>query len=456
EMAPESLQAVVMPKFDMHVYTSELTIKELKEAITEYCIPTNLHPHLLPPDLTMDKLPSKYIRLVPIRVNRVILFEISYRSLNIKATVSLFRVFYNLCKHGYWFLFENKTGGRLKKCFKEVTSSLKGWKKKFFLIDRRAVTDAMPWRNFPNNYNEGDAECLAEFIVPLRPPLCHLLYVCRLTTACRHLELSCTIKDPEGKDPNFVASSSVKETQSLKTSVPSLMLLCLCSESEGTFSITPIRLASPEHQHADTYLSKKNAKDTNAAGSRVKTPADDVVNLSNNTHPPTPHVHIFQNEDQGDHGDGQKNVVFFDAHSVHEDDNVETSTAHPFIPEWGLWDDLRICSYWACKELISHMATPTEEEFLSGLSNVELSDMLIRQELNRLRNDLQRDMQSNGGLTKQLTLLEIVHAGCSTKERELMDRLKDMEKERDDGRKTASEQVEKIKKLEEAIKPKSK
>nr|GEX87450.1 hypothetical protein [Tanacetum cinerariifolium] len=260
-----------------------------------YCIPANLHPHLLPPDLTMDKLPSKYIRLVPIRVNRVILFEISCRSLNIKATVSLFRVFYNLCKHGYWFLFENKTGGRLKKCFKEVTSSLKGWKKKFFLIDRRAVTDAMPWRNFPNNYNDGDAECLAEFTVPLRPPLCHLLYVCRLTTACQHLELS--------------------------------------------------------------------------------------------------------------------------SHSVHEDDNVETSTAHPFIPEWGLWDDL--------------------------------------QELNRLRNDLQRDVQSNGGLTKQLTLLEIVHAGCSSKERELMDRLKDMEKESDDGRKTASKQVEKIKKLEEAIKPKS-
>ncbi|GJT94123.1 retrovirus-related pol polyprotein from transposon TNT 1-94, partial [Tanacetum coccineum] len=44
EVAPESSQAVVMPKFDMHIYTSTLTTKELKEAITEYCIPSDLHP----------------------------------------------------------------------------------------------------------------------------------------------------------------------------------------------------------------------------------------------------------------------------------------------------------------------------------------------------------------------------------------------------------------------------
>ncbi|GKA26932.1 hypothetical protein Tco_0713100 [Tanacetum coccineum] len=39
EMAPESLQAVVIPKFDMHIHTSTLTTKELKQVIKEYCIP---------------------------------------------------------------------------------------------------------------------------------------------------------------------------------------------------------------------------------------------------------------------------------------------------------------------------------------------------------------------------------------------------------------------------------
>ncbi|GJT44228.1 hypothetical protein Tco_0952943 [Tanacetum coccineum] len=35
EMAPESSKAVVFPKFDMHIYTSELTSSELKTAVNE-------------------------------------------------------------------------------------------------------------------------------------------------------------------------------------------------------------------------------------------------------------------------------------------------------------------------------------------------------------------------------------------------------------------------------------
>ncbi|GKG38233.1 hypothetical protein Tco_0457456, partial [Tanacetum coccineum] len=73
---------------------------------------------------------------------------------------------------GHWFSFENKTGRRTQKCFKEITSSLKGWKK-FFLLDRRAIPDAMPWRHsdtdlhddFPTHFNENDAARLSEFQV---------------------------------------------------------------------------------------------------------------------------------------------------------------------------------------------------------------------------------------------------------------------------------------------------
>ncbi|GJU87173.1 hypothetical protein Tco_1294719 [Tanacetum coccineum] len=195
-MALEGSRVVVIPKFDMHIYTFELTSAELKEAIDEYCIPLDLHPRLPHPGMTMNKLPSRYIglyieqfeqgglrgpfssfflamirhfgvhvsQLVPMGVNRVIFFEIRCVSLNINPTVSLFRVFYKLCKQGHWFSFENKTGRRTQKCFKEITSSLKGWKK-FFLLDRRAIPDAMPWRHsdtdlhddFPTHFNENDA-----------------------------------------------------------------------------------------------------------------------------------------------------------------------------------------------------------------------------------------------------------------------------------------------------------
>ncbi|GJV27391.1 putative ribonuclease H-like domain-containing protein [Tanacetum coccineum] len=50
--------------------------------------------------------------------------------------------------------------------------------------------------DFPTNYNEGDAERVAEFVIHLRPTPRHLLYVCGLTTACRHPKLSYLIKDP--------------------------------------------------------------------------------------------------------------------------------------------------------------------------------------------------------------------------------------------------------------------
>ncbi|GJX53727.1 hypothetical protein Tco_0282096 [Tanacetum coccineum] len=76
-------------------------------------------------------------------------------------------------------------------------------------------------------------------------------------------------------------------------------------------------------------------------------------------------------------------------------------------------------------------------------------------ELDRLRNNLQNEMQANGGLNKRLALLDNAHSSCPDRERELMDRLKDMEKERDDWIHTASDQVEKIRSLEETLAPKS-
>ncbi|GKE41817.1 hypothetical protein Tco_1469101, partial [Tanacetum coccineum] len=104
-MAPKSSRAVVVPKFDMHIYTSELTSTELKDAINEYCIPLDLHPRLPHSGMTMNRLLSRYI----------------------------------------------------------------GWKKKFFLLDRRAIPDAMPWRHsdtdlhddFPAHFNEDDVALIS-------------------------------------------------------------------------------------------------------------------------------------------------------------------------------------------------------------------------------------------------------------------------------------------------------
>ncbi|GJZ03686.1 hypothetical protein Tco_0536961 [Tanacetum coccineum] len=124
EMASESLKVVVFPKFDMHIYTLELTLSELKTTVNEYCIPLDLHPHLPPPGMTMNRLPSRYIGLY----------------------------------------IEQLEQGDLHD-------------------------------DFLTNYNENDVARLSEFLVPLRPSPCHLLYVCGLTMACQHPKLQYNIRD---------------------------------------------------------------------------------------------------------------------------------------------------------------------------------------------------------------------------------------------------------------------
>ncbi|GJS19164.1 hypothetical protein Tco_0447796 [Tanacetum coccineum] len=63
EMALESSMAVVFPKFDMHIYTSERTSSELGKVVEEYGMPLDLHPRLPPLGMTMNKLPLRYIWL---------------------------------------------------------------------------------------------------------------------------------------------------------------------------------------------------------------------------------------------------------------------------------------------------------------------------------------------------------------------------------------------------------
>nr|GEU47146.1 putative transposase (putative), gypsy type [Tanacetum cinerariifolium] len=289
-------------------------------------------------------------QLVPMGVNRVILFESRCLSLDVWPIVSLFLVFYKLCKQGHWFSFENKTGRGTRKCFKEVTTSLKGWKRKFFLIDRRAISDAMPWRHgdtdlhdkFPSNFNQDDVERLSEFLLPLRPPPCHLLYVCGLTTACRHPGLSYSIKDQdknvinmdtflklptwtgtivskgdpilEDQRPKPRAGGSRKKQKVHKQNEPTQ------SGSEDTLSANPIHQAHPEaaKKHA-TVIPPEVAQ----GGPHVK---KEVVDLSAQSH---------QSSHQG-----------------HE------LVDNRYVPNWELRNDLRVCTYRVCRELVNHVATP--------------------------------------------------------------------------------------------------
>ncbi|GJZ96747.1 hypothetical protein Tco_0669081 [Tanacetum coccineum] len=58
---------VVVPKFDMHVYTFVLTSDEVKNLVAEYAIPLDLHPCFPPSGLTMNRLSADKIDAMPWR-----------------------------------------------------------------------------------------------------------------------------------------------------------------------------------------------------------------------------------------------------------------------------------------------------------------------------------------------------------------------------------------------------
>ncbi|GKE38616.1 hypothetical protein Tco_1462021 [Tanacetum coccineum] len=125
--------------------------------------------------MTMNRLPSRYIGLyieqleqgdLRVSFSSFFLVVIRHFGVHVSQLVSMG------VNRGHWFSFENKTGRGTKKCFKEVTLSLKGWKKKFFLLDCHAISDAIPWRHgdtdlhddFLTTYNGNDVARLSEFL----------------------------------------------------------------------------------------------------------------------------------------------------------------------------------------------------------------------------------------------------------------------------------------------------
>ena len=130
------------------------------------------------------------------------------RSLGIDPTVLLFRVFYKLCKQGNWFSFQSRGGKNFRPCLKEVKSSLKKWKYQFFLVDRRALPIAMPWRHLDSDvsdpappastYNEDHVALLREVMVPVHKPHPNLLYAAGLSNMWKYAGHRCILKGPGG------------------------------------------------------------------------------------------------------------------------------------------------------------------------------------------------------------------------------------------------------------------
>ncbi|GKC10660.1 hypothetical protein Tco_1007442, partial [Tanacetum coccineum] len=57
----QSVGDPIVPKFDMHIYTSVPTVDEVNNLIKEYAVPLDLRPGVPPSTLTMNNLPEDKI-----------------------------------------------------------------------------------------------------------------------------------------------------------------------------------------------------------------------------------------------------------------------------------------------------------------------------------------------------------------------------------------------------------
>ncbi|GJY32099.1 hypothetical protein Tco_0415594 [Tanacetum coccineum] len=236
----QNVETVLPVKSDMHSYSSTMTAKDVKALAFKHNIPLDLHPVALTAEWTMDKLPDDSIglyeqhfefsgvrvpfstlllavldhfrvhisQLVPIGLTRLTLFELYCRSLHIVPSVNLFRVFYKIGKQGDWFTFERRVGpGSGGKILNETFSGLKGWKKRFFFLDRRAIPQALAWRHHDSDIHDplptdgfraSDVVALTNQSIDIRPIPSGLLFHAGLATTWEFSGFLPSFKDTEG------------------------------------------------------------------------------------------------------------------------------------------------------------------------------------------------------------------------------------------------------------------
>ncbi|KAM0031438.1 hypothetical protein Hdeb2414_s0017g00508801 [Helianthus debilis subsp. tardiflorus] len=144
--------------------------------VEQYAIPASLHPILLEKDKVIYPfIPGKigvytrmfdycnyrlpltkfFIRVLlfhevrlskmnPFGLAKVCQFKLACRSLDSDPDLDVFRALYKMNRSGDWYTFEVRKKNAC--CYSWITTSLKDWKDRFFLVDDRCVPAEMTWR----------------------------------------------------------------------------------------------------------------------------------------------------------------------------------------------------------------------------------------------------------------------------------------------------------------------
>ncbi|GJV94231.1 hypothetical protein Tco_1542044 [Tanacetum coccineum] len=161
----------VMSKNDIKDRICSLSKNDLKDLVKTYRIPLDLHPRLPDPRFTMVRLPADAIGIY---------FEfLQFSSIRVPLSTFLLSVlkYFKVYISQLVPLGLNKVVSFEDVCMDDGPSSLKKWKKKFFLIDRRAISDRLTWRHScscvsddvpSDGYDRNDVQRLCARLICLR------------------------------------------------------------------------------------------------------------------------------------------------------------------------------------------------------------------------------------------------------------------------------------------------
>ncbi|GKC73115.1 hypothetical protein Tco_1118998 [Tanacetum coccineum] len=254
----------------------------------------------------------------------------------------------------------------------------------------------MPWRhidsdvrdNFSISYNEGDAERITERIILLRKPPQPLLYMCGLTMYRRHLELSYVIKDLKGQvSKGEPIPDNERPMVHTTTLLPVGSVIPEKNAHQKTMENPDQKIVEDREKKEKLSLEKAKAKRAgessliapkkkkarrNARLTSLESEGTISAALINQSIPNPLHT-TFRSKQN----DIETSIV-----------NLGEHTREHTLPLVGLRSDLRISSYRACKEMISHLATPLEDEVLHILTNYEVRELSDRlKDMERERNE---------------------------------------------------------------------
>nr|GEV88527.1 hypothetical protein [Tanacetum cinerariifolium] len=293
-------------------------------------------------------------------------------------------------------------------------------------LDPRLPPPGMTMDRLPSRYiglyveqlkQRGEVARMSEFLVPLRPPPRHLLYVCGLTTACRHPELSYDIKNQVMNGTAVSIGDPIPKEQHPKPRVTPLSIGTKLSELTAAQK-------NLEKPNAKITATREKKEQQNLVKARVKRAVSGVSKFTQI--PLTMAMRV----------DWWQTNAFLGSLS-----NAEVICR--------AYQTLRQ-SVVAQRELLKR-----HEELNRHYVDLRNRNDDQLEELDQLRPSLRRKTQENEDLNQRLTLLDSVHSECPSREKELLDKVKDLERERDEWRETISDQVEKIRSLEKDLEPRT-